>query len=171
MLIFETNRLRARKLLQTDLPAFQAMQGNANVMKYTIGFPLTPEESARDLAEIIVRYDVEENETWVWAVTTKTGDFVGTCALFRNEEQEFEIAYRLLEMFWDQGYGQEIANGLIDYCLDELCLESVVAQAVKDNLPSVKILERSRLTFIAASETQEKNWIERHYRYVAAVQN
>jgi hypothetical protein len=46
-----------------------------------------------------------------------------------------------------------------------------VAQAVEDNLPSVKILERSRLTFIAASETQEKNWIERHYRYVAAVQN
>jgi len=65
-------------------------------MKYTSGVPLSPEESGRDLAEIMARYDVAENESGVWAVTTKRGDFVGACALFKNEGQEFEIAYRLL---------------------------------------------------------------------------
>ena len=164
MFIFETSRLRARPLTPTDLPAFQAMQGNANVMRYITGIPLTPAQSAQDLTEIIARYNFEGNETWVWAVTTKTGDFVGTCALFKSKTQEFEIAYRLLEACWGQGYGQEIADGLIAYCLDKLGLPSVVAQTVKNNWASVRILERSRLSFVAEVENTEKNWTERHYR-------
>ncbi len=141
------------------------MQGNANVMRYITGIPLTPAQSVQDLAAIIVQYNVERNETWVWAVTTQNNDFVGTCALFKNEAQEFEIAYRLLEACWGQGYGQEIANGLIAYGLNKLGLHSVVAQTVKNNWASVRILERSRLFFVAEVENTEKNWIERHYRY------
>lgn len=167
MNIFETDRLQIRRLTLSDLPDYQSMQGNAEVMKYTTGVPITSEESADDLAEIIARYDAARNETWIWAVTTIAGDFVGTCALFKNEMQESEIAYRLLESYWGLGYGQEIADGLIDYCLKELALDSFVAHAAKDNLASVKILDRSRMTFVAEKVNQEKNWVERHYRYVA----
>lgn len=166
MFIFETNRLLVRQLSQTDLPGFQAMQGNAQVMQYTTGIPLPPEESARELEKIITLYALPGNETWIWAVVTKVGDFVGTCALFKNEWQENEIAYRLLEMHWGYGYGQEIANGLIDYCLNIVGLETVVAQAVQANWASVKILEQSRLTFVTLVDNREKNWIECHYRYL-----
>lgn len=166
MFVFETSRLQVRQLTLTDLPGFQTLQGNAQVMQYTTGIPLTPEESAHELAEIMACYQREGNETWVWAVVTKTGDFVGTCALFKNEWQENEIAYRLQETCWGAGYGQEIANGLIDYCLNIVRLETVVAQAVQANLASVKILEQSRLTFVALVDNREKNWIERHYRYL-----
>jgi ribosomal-protein-alanine N-acetyltransferase len=165
MIVFETERLRIRPLIPTDLPAFQTMQGNANVMRYTTGIPLTPAESARDLAKIIAQYDVEGNETWVWAVTANQDVFIGTCALFKNEEQVFEIAYRLVDACWGLGYGQEIADGLIAYCLDELGLPQLVAQTVKDNLASVNILDRSKLSFVAEIENVQKNWIERHYRY------
>jgi ribosomal-protein-alanine N-acetyltransferase len=151
-----------------DLIDYQSMQGNAEVMKYTTGAPNTPEESAHDLAEIIARYDTDRNDIWVWAVTTKSGDFVGTCALFKNETREIEIAYRLLESFWGQGIGQEIAEGLIDYCIDEIGLDSFVAHAAKENLASVKILDRSRMTFVAEKKNQKTNWVERHYRYVMA---
>jgi ribosomal-protein-alanine N-acetyltransferase len=165
--IFQTDRLLVRQLASTDLPAFEALQGNANVMRYTTVIPQTPEESARDLAVIIARYESADNGIWVWAVTTKANVFVGTCALFKNEAQESEIAYRLLESCWDQGYGQEIANGLINYCLDELALETVVAHAAKDNLASVKILDRSRLAFTSEFDNNEKGWIERNYKYMA----
>lgn len=136
-------------------------------MKYITGVPLSPEESARGLAEIIALYDAVENEAWVWAVTIENGDFVGACALFKNDRGKSEIAYRLIESFWGQGYGQEIADGLIDHCLDDLALDSIVAQAVKDNLASVKILDRSRMIFVEEYENREKNWVERHYRYSA----
>ena len=62
------------------------------------------------------------------------------------------------------GYGQEIADGLIDYGLDDLALDSVTAHAVKDNLASVKILDRSRLAFVAEFENEENDRIERQYR-------
>ena len=162
--IFQTSRLRVRPLTTADLPAFQALQGSAQVMRWTTGTPQTPAESARDLAAIIARYHTPGNETWVWAITTQAHDFVGTCALFKNEGQEFEIAYRLRETCWGQGYGQEIANGLIAYALDELKLPAVAAQAVKDNAASVKILDRSRLSLVLEIENQEKNWLELHYR-------
>lgn len=167
MFVFETSRLQVRQLTLTDLPGFQALQGNAQVMQYTTGIPLSPEASAHELAEIMACYQRMGNETWVWAAVIKDGDFVGTCALFKNEWQENEIAYRLQETCWGAGYGQEIANGLIDYCLDELGLHSIVAQTVKDNLASVKILDHSRLSFLAETENIQKNWIERHYRYIA----
>ena len=54
--VFETSRLRVRQLTLTDLPGFQALQGNAQVMQYTTGIPLTPEESAHELAEIMAWY-------------------------------------------------------------------------------------------------------------------
>jgi RimJ/RimL family protein N-acetyltransferase len=167
MCIFETERLTVRKLVRANLSDFQRLQGSAGVMRYITGIPHThtPQESARDLAEIIARYDIEDNNIWIWAVFTKSGDFIGTCALFENEEQEFEIAYRLLETCWGQGYGQETANGLIDYSLDELRLNTIVAQTASDNLASVRILARSRLTFVADIENKEKHWMERHYRY------
>ncbi|NJN55195.1 MAG: GNAT family N-acetyltransferase, partial [Anaerolineae bacterium] len=53
MVIFETNRLQVRPLTPTDFPAFQTMQGNANVMRYTTGIPLNPTESAHELDDII----------------------------------------------------------------------------------------------------------------------
>ena len=164
MSIFETKRLQVRRLTLSDLRVFQIMQGNASVMKYTTGKPQSPEQSSSDLAQIIAFYDAEENETWIWAVTTKAGAFAGTCALFRNERGENEIAYRLDESCWDRGYGQELAEGIIDYCLDDLALEYVVAHAAVDNLASVKILDRSRLTFVAEIDNEEKNWVERHYQ-------
>jgi RimJ/RimL family protein N-acetyltransferase len=154
--------------MPTDLPAFQALQGNVNVMQYTTGIPQTPAESAQDLAEIIARYRVERNETWIWAAITPNNDFAGTCALFKNEAQEFEIAYRLLEATWGQGYGQEIADGLIAYCLDSLKLNHLVAQTARDNFASVKILERSRLLFEGEARNKETGWIERVYRHAAA---
>lgn len=168
LVIFETSRLRVRPLTPTDLPAFQALQGNASVMHYTTGVPQTPAESAQDLAGIIARYHVEGNETWIWAVITPDNDFAGTCALFKNEAQEFEIAYRLLEAHWGQGYGQELADGLIAYCLDSLKLKHLVAQTARDNFASVKILERSRLLFEREAKNEETGWIERVYRHAAA---
>ena len=136
-------------------------------MRYTTGIPLTLEESAQDLAEIIARYDAQVNEIWVWAVTNRTAEFVGACALFRNEELDFEIAVRLLERCWGDGYGQEIADGLIDYCIGELALSSVTAHAAEGNLASIKILDGSRLKFVGERQNQTTRWTERCYRYVA----
>jgi ribosomal-protein-alanine N-acetyltransferase len=167
MPIFETGRLKIRTLTTSDLSDYQSMQGSVEVMRFTTGFALTPDDSANDLSEIMARYDTRGNETWVWAVSTKGGDFVGTCALFKNEVQEKEIAYRLVEQYWGQGFGQELADGLIDYCLDTLALTSIIAHAAKENLASVKILDRSRLTFVEEYGNQDKNWMERSYRYEA----
>jgi hypothetical protein len=39
LFVFETSRLQARQLTLTDLPGFQALQGNAQVMHTPQAFP------------------------------------------------------------------------------------------------------------------------------------
>lgn len=71
---------------------------------------------------------------------------------------------RFLEKYWGKGYGQEVCNGLIDFALNEWKLTSLWAEANKDNIASVKILERSRLQFEREYfHEKEKSWV-RVYR-------
>lgn len=59
-----------------------------------------------------------------------------------NDEGHDEIGYRLREQYWRQGYGTEIATGLIDYCFKELNFTLLTADVNIENIPSVKILEK-----------------------------
>lgn len=143
--IFETERLLVRPLRPDDFPAFYDLQRNPNVLRYT-GNPVQSEaENKARFDEIIGFYSKPGNRFWVWAVERKSdGIFLGTCALV-NEGNE--LGYRLREEFWGNGYGQEVANGLVDHALDIMGLTTIFAEADKDNIASVKILGRTKLQF------------------------
>lgn len=67
---------------------------------------------------------------------------MGICGVYRNILKEVEIAYRLRESFWSQGYGSEIAKRLLEYCFDELRFGKLTAYVVQGNTGSQKILAR-----------------------------
>ncbi len=149
MSIFQTKRLRVRKLNWTDLDAFHELQSNAKVMKYTTGRPLSIAENTADLQFVIEKYEDPDNTFWVWAVTQlKNTELIGTCAIVQNEQHEFEIGYRFIERFWGNGFGLEITEALIDYGLKNRNLPALVAYVDVNNTPCINILEQSRFQFI-----------------------
>jgi ribosomal-protein-alanine N-acetyltransferase len=163
-MIFETNRLLVEYLRKEDLPEFYEMQGNPNVMRYT-GSPTQKLEEARlDLDRVIGYYKRENNGFWVWAVRQKLDNsFLGTCAIIVDENNSGEIGYRLLEHYWGNGYGLEITQGLVQHGFNKMQLDELVAYVNVENVPSVRILEKSDFEFVKEYFNEEEGCTDRMY--------
>lgn len=140
-MIFETERLYARKLEESDEDLFFELMSNPNVMNPIPQNPFNKEESATELRRLI---SLEKStETKIWCLCEKgCNDFIGISGLLKNDENEDEIAYRIIEKFWGKGYGTEIAKGLIDFCFITMKSEIVTADVSIENIKSVKILNK-----------------------------
>ena len=161
-MIFETERLTIRKLKNSDINEFHDMQSNANVMRY-IKKHMNRFESEMELKRFIAYYDNQDIFFHIWAVEEKTyNDFIGICGVYKNDKSEFEIAYRLRELYWGKGFGSEIAKNLIRYCFKEIRLDELFAYVGIKNKGSIKILEKE-MSFLREFYCEKTNLFERLY--------
>jgi len=158
-MIFQTERLIVRQFTQKDFQAYFDMVGNQDVMRF-VKKALNLEEAKKELSKFIDYYDDEKTFFKIWAVEEKESQqVVGLCGVYQNEDKEFEIAYRLRALFWEKGYGSEIANGLLKYCFSEYKMERLVAYVVKENIGSVKILEKE-MHFVREFYSKKNGFVE-----------
>ncbi len=164
-MLFRTNRLIVREFVPSDLDAFYKMQSNPNVMRY-IKPPLSYEESEAEL-NLFIKYYTDSDKFYnLWAVVdSDSNDFVGMCGVYQNMQSNYELAYRLKESAWGQGFGSEVAKNLIKYCIHDLELNNLVAYAASNNIGSVKILERN-MNFIEEKLHQRTGAMGRKYELV-----
>ena len=163
--IFETERLVVRNLKPSDFEAFHEMQADDEVMRYTTGSGLEQAENERQLSMCIDCYSKHNNHFWVWAVVRKSDhEFIGTCAVVPSDDRP-EIGYRMRRKWFGIGYGQEICDALMHYCIQELGLSEVIAYADVRNVASVKILDRSVLAFVEQL-VNDAGHEDRFYRWV-----
>ena len=103
-----------------DLSPFHKMQGNKMVMQYTGTAPMSLSENRLDLKNVIQGYHQSNNSLWVWAIIDVSDlAFVGTCALVKESNEQYEIGVRLLEEKWGRGYGREIVKNLLCFAFTE----------------------------------------------------
>ena len=166
--VFETERLIVRNLKQLDFPAYFEMQGNPNVHRFT-GTQVDEEGIAREgLAKHIAAYSTPGNDWWIWGVELKdTGEMVGTCAIIAGENEKvaagIEIGYRFLEKHWGNGFAGEICDPLINHAFAVMELPSLFATVDIENVPSLRVLERSPLKFVTEYFNPTDNSTDRVY--------
>ena len=162
--IFETERLVVRELKSSDFDSFHEMQADDEVMRYTTGSGLDRQENERQLKMCIDCYSKVGNQLWVWAFERKLDhEFIGTCAVVPNEDRP-EIGYRMLRQWFGNGYGSEICDALVHYGIHDLGLREIIAFADVRNLASIKILDRSELSFIE-QDMNDEGYHDRFYRW------
>jgi ribosomal-protein-alanine N-acetyltransferase len=143
MLIFKTNRLTIRWIEEKDLDDFYDLHGNERVMSLIPTETLSFEASKEEIKKLMkFQADPEANLKVYSIVLDAKEEFIGTCATVKVEEEVFEIGYRFREKFWRQGFGAEIAKGLIDYLFEKTNTQKIVADADPKNIGSVKILSK-----------------------------
>jgi ribosomal-protein-alanine N-acetyltransferase len=161
--LFKTKRLTVRPLEDSDLEPFYDMQSNFKVMQY-VKPEMNLEESKAELNRFISYYYNQNINFNIWAVIElNTNVFIGICGVYENEKKEFEIAYRLREHFWGKGYGRETASALIQYCFEEMNLETLTAYARIGNIGSIQILKQEmdyKYTFVEAKNQLEEQLYE-----------
>lgn len=78
----------------------------------------------------------------------ESGEPIGMCGLVRREDlDDADIGFALLEQHWSQGYAAESAEAVMRQARETLNLQRIVAIVAPDNHSSIKLLEKIGLTF------------------------
>ncbi|WP_166962292.1 GNAT family N-acetyltransferase [Yeosuana marina] len=163
-IIFTTARLIVRKLIYKDSDSFFDMQSNPSVMKY-VKKHMSKKESDEELRRFIDFYDDETQFFNIWAIIDNNQNrFLGICGVYLNNYMEYELAIRLREQYWGQGYGKEIARHLISHCFTLIDnTTELVAYVDSRNSGSIKILE-NQMQLIKEFYSNKTKTFEKLYR-------
>ncbi|WP_159799413.1 GNAT family N-acetyltransferase [Flavobacterium sp. MK4S-17] len=145
--ILETNRLILRELNPNDAKSFYDLNSNPNVIKYTGNSAFKNVGEAREFLESYQVYRL--NGYGRWAVIEKTTNkFIGWCGLkFDEMENETDIGFRFFEEEWNKGYATESAVACVRYGFENLKLKCIIGRAMKENIGSIKVLEKIGLKY------------------------
>lgn len=148
--LFTSIRLGFRLWQDSDLPSFSAMNADAETMRY-FDKSLTKEESKAMMDRLNQTY--EDRGYCYFAVDLiETGEFIGMIGLgWKTFEADFtpcvDIGWRLDKRVWDQGYATEGAIRTLDYA-EEMGIKDVLSIASKNNLASIRVMEKIGLTYL-----------------------
>ena len=141
----ESDRLRLRQWQAADLPAFAEMGADPVVMEH---FPARLDRERSDALALRFKTMIDERGWGVWALERKAGgEFIGFVGLnIPSDELPFspcvEIAWRLAQGYWHQGYASEAARVALRFGFVELDLEEIVAFTSLGNLRSQAVMAR-----------------------------
>lgn len=150
----ETCRLLLREIQETDVKdIFDCWMQDEDVSRYMCW------KASCDIAETrsFVRYELSQikNEKWYrWIIVLKeTGEIIGTCLVFYNEEDDeshWDISYNLGKKYWGNGYITEAMKAVIRFAETALGMEECVTVYAKVNTSSANVLHK--LGFVDEAE-------------------
>jgi RimJ/RimL family protein N-acetyltransferase len=85
----------------------------------------------------------------LWLVELKDSQTpAGICGLVKRDTlPDADIGYAFLPRFWSRGYAYEAAAAVMSYASSTLGLSRVLAITNRDNVGSIKVLEKIGLKF------------------------
>ncbi|GAB4186566.1 MAG: GNAT family N-acetyltransferase [Thermoflexibacter sp.] len=143
----ETERTILRHLTIDDAEDFYALNLDKEVLKFTGDQPFENLQTAKNFLNDYDQY--KKYGVGRFAVIEKaTSKFIGWCGLKYNPEtDEFDIGFRFFRDYWNKGFATETAKRCLDYGFNELGIARIVGRAMKENISSIKVLEKIGMRF------------------------
>ncbi len=147
-MILETTRLYLREHTTEDAENAYLLNSDPEVIKYTGDLAFISIDEARDFLEKYNHY--EKYGFGRWAVIEKaTNVYLGWCGLkYSPELDEFDIGFRVMKKYWNKGYATEAAMACLEIGFKRFGMKIIVGRAMKENLASIKVLQKIGLTFL-----------------------
>lgn len=142
--IFETERLVLRTLTPGDAAFIIELVNSPGWLKYIGDRNVTTEEQAITYLEDGPFKSYQLNGFGLWMVELKPGQVpVGMCGLLKRPHLEHpDLGFAFLPGYMGEGYALEAATAVMNYSWSELKLPVVLAVAMPDNAPSIKLLAK-----------------------------
>jgi RimJ/RimL family protein N-acetyltransferase len=164
----QTPRLLLRRWVQTDRPAFAALNADARVMEH---FPSVLTRAESDAAADRIEQHFERHGFGLWALEIPgVAPFAGFVGLaVPTFEAHFtpcvEIGWRLAPEHWGFSYATEAAREVLNFAFADLGLAEVVSFTVPKNQRSRRVMERIGMTHNPADDFEYPNQPEpwRHH--------
>ena len=138
----DTPRLTLRQFEKSDFAAVHSYASCEENVTYMIWGP-NSEKETRDFINLAI---TEANEkpcfNYIYAADQKaTGALIGSCNITVSGSQG-EIGWILHRDYWQQGYGTEMGNALLQFGFTELGLHRIIAHCFADNHASYRLMEK-----------------------------
>lgn len=131
-----------------DASALFKMNSNPNVLEYTGDVPFKNIQATEYFIKNYNHYDTYNMGRWA-VCGKRQGEFLGWCGLKYHPEKDYvDVGYRFFEKHWNKGFATEATKGVLSYAFNVLRIQDVYAYTDKRNLGSMKVAEKSGLTFL-----------------------
>lgn len=150
--ILETHRCYLRELSVDDAQHFFDLNADEEVIKFTGDKAFSNMAEAKSFLQNYKQYELYGYGRW--AVIDKINDaFIGWCGLkYAPDLDEVDLGFRFFKRYWNQGYATETGKACIDYGFNHLQLTKIVGRAMEANIGSIKVLEKTGMTFVGKFE-------------------
>lgn len=143
--LITTPRLGLRQWQDSDLPLYQVMNQDPDVMRF-FPFLMTAEQTEVSFQRTRQHY-VDHGITFFAADILETGAFIGFIGLVHTRfEAHFtpcvEIGWRLMKKYWRKGLATEGAAACLKYAFDVLELEEIYSFTPVSNVPSERVMQK-----------------------------
>ncbi len=139
----DTDRLRLRPFMLSDVLRAFAWYGDPEVMRYTLS---GPDRSIEQTAERIASYHRHQSEYGFsrWLITERSsGSPIGDMGLrFMPEYGWVDLGYRLAQSHRGRGLATEAGHAWVQKAFGELKLERLVGVVHPDNYASTRVLQK-----------------------------
>lgn len=161
-----TERLVLRPLCVQDLDTCNQYALDAETCRYMLFLPNQSSEETlaflRDCEEGWAQAPVESFE---FAITLD-GRHIGAVSIFR-EESGMEMGWILNKAFHGRGYAYEAACALMDFAIEVLDAQRIVAHCDTRNVPSFRLMEKLGMQRIGEQDREypDDRGLAREYEY------
>lgn len=133
-----------RDITIADSNTIFRLRSDERVNRYLSRQVAGSEQDAVAFIEMIIR-GIRESNWKYWIIEEKSGATVGTICLynFSANNKTAEIGFELLPEYQGLGYAFEAVIKVIRYTWEKLNLENLVAFPHKENISSIRLLEKS----------------------------
>jgi RimJ/RimL family protein N-acetyltransferase len=141
--ILETERLRLRHFVETDLNAYAPICADAETMRYIgLGTPLSRADAWRSMAMLLGHWQLRGYG--MWAVEDKaTGAFLGRIGLHYPEAWPvLEVGWLLDRAHWGRGLATEGGRAAMQYGFERLNLPRISSVIHPLNNASIRVAEK-----------------------------
>ncbi len=127
----------------SDAAFMMYLNSDPEVVRYTGDSPFKDIQEAEVIMERL-RKQFQFDRTGRFIVELKeTGEPIGWCGLrWFPEVVMHDLGYRFLKNAWGKGYATETSIACLSYGKNDLKLKRVFAKAMRENLASIRVLEK-----------------------------
>jgi ribosomal-protein-alanine N-acetyltransferase len=144
--VIETERLRLRMVLPSDLDDLAALFADPDVVRYVgNGQPADRTEAEKALNSIIAHWEKHGFGRWI-VEDKQTSEFFGYGGL-RSLFGTPEVVYHFAKRHWGKGFATETARASLNFGFNERDFKRVVAIAQPENTASIHVMEKLGMRF------------------------
>jgi RimJ/RimL family protein N-acetyltransferase len=147
--ILETQRLILRELTLEDTAFIIELLNSPGWLRFIGDRNVKTTQQAADYLRNGPLQSYQQNGYGLSMVEIKENKKpIGMCGIIKRDNLENpDIGFAFLPEFTGKGYGYEIASATLSYAINQLNIPTVWAIAQKDNVKSIRLLEKIGLTF------------------------